>query len=140
MLKPTIEIDGSRFDTLNDFWEEISVSLIPGTRWGRDFDAFNDVLRGGLGTPRGGFRLRWVNFQRSYTRKQFVGSRTSFNTAIQTTSSSSCRGAALCGGIHAGSKCLHVPIRLPDEWAECRHGSQVLVVLTALAFVRGASL
>jgi RNAse (barnase) inhibitor barstar len=65
MLKPTIEIDGSRFDTLNDFWEEISVSLIPGTRWGRSFDAFNDVLRGGLGTPPGGFRLRWVNFQRS---------------------------------------------------------------------------
>ena len=65
MLKPTIEIDGSRFDNLNGFWEEISVQLIPGTRWGRNFDAFNDILRGGFGTPQGGFRLRWINFQRS---------------------------------------------------------------------------
>jgi RNAse (barnase) inhibitor barstar len=63
MLKPIIEIDGSRFDTLNGFWEEISVRLIPGARWGRNFDAFNDILREGFGTPQGGFRLRWVNFQ-----------------------------------------------------------------------------
>ncbi len=65
MPKPIIEIDGSRFDTLNDFWEEISVRLIPGARWGRNFDAFNDILRGGFGTPEGGFRFRWVNFHRS---------------------------------------------------------------------------
>src|SRR6267143_7222749 len=36
MLKPIIEIDGSRFDTLNGFWEEISVLLIPGASWGRN--------------------------------------------------------------------------------------------------------
>ena len=44
----------------------------------------------------------------------------------------------MSGGLHARSKHLDIPI--PDEWAECRHGSQVLVVLTALAFIRGASL
>jgi RNAse (barnase) inhibitor barstar len=65
MAKPTIEIDGSRFDTLNGFWEEVSLRLVPGTSWGRNFDAFNDILRGGFGTPQGGFRVRWVNFQRS---------------------------------------------------------------------------
>jgi RNAse (barnase) inhibitor barstar len=65
MPKPIIEIDGSRFDTLEDFWEEISARLIPGAMWGRNFDAFNDILRGGFGTPEGGFRLRWINFQRS---------------------------------------------------------------------------
>ena len=37
----------------------------PGAEWGRNLDAFNDILRGGFGTPAGGFRLRWVNFQRS---------------------------------------------------------------------------
>jgi len=65
MLKPTIEFDGARFNTLDGFWDEISARLIPGARWGRNLDAFNDVLRGGFGTPAGGFRLRWVNFQRS---------------------------------------------------------------------------
>lgn len=28
---------------------------------GRNFDAFNDVVRGGFGTPHGGFKLRWIN-------------------------------------------------------------------------------
>ena len=27
--------------------------------------SLNDILRGGFGTPEGGFRLRWVNFLRS---------------------------------------------------------------------------
>jgi RNAse (barnase) inhibitor barstar len=65
MLKAIIEIDGARFNTLDDFWDEISTRVIPGAYWGRNFDAFNDILRGGFGTPAGGFKLRWVNFQRS---------------------------------------------------------------------------
>jgi len=65
MLKPIIEIDGARFNTLDSFWDEISARLIPGARWGHNFDAFNDILRGGFGTPTGGFRFRWVNFQES---------------------------------------------------------------------------
>ena len=31
MLKPIIEIDGARFDTLDSFWDEISVHVIPGS-------------------------------------------------------------------------------------------------------------
>jgi len=53
MLKPIIEIDGSRFDILNGFWEEISVLLIPGASWGRNFDAFNDILGGRLRNTSG---------------------------------------------------------------------------------------
>ena len=63
--KPIIEIDGARFDDLEGFWDEVSTHLIPGYYWGRNFDAFNDILRGGFGTPNGGFRLRWVNSGRS---------------------------------------------------------------------------
>ena len=48
MPKPILEIDGSCFDTLNGFWDEFSVRLIPGT----------NILRGGFGTPEGGFKLR----------------------------------------------------------------------------------
>ena len=65
MPKPTIEIDGSHFDTLNGFWEEISIRLVRKASWGRNFDAFNDILRGDFGTPQGGFKIRWNNFQRS---------------------------------------------------------------------------
>jgi RNAse (barnase) inhibitor barstar len=55
------EIDGSRFSTLHGFFDEISRVLIPGVYWGRNLDAFNDILRGGFGTPEGGFTLKWKN-------------------------------------------------------------------------------
>jgi RNAse (barnase) inhibitor barstar len=59
--KPTYEIDGAQFSTLEGFYDEISRAVIPGSRWGRNLDAFNDILRGGFGTPEGGFLLRWTN-------------------------------------------------------------------------------
>lgn len=59
--KPTYEIDGGRFATLEGFYDEISRVLIPGAEWGRNLDGFNDILRGGFGMPDGGFVIRWVN-------------------------------------------------------------------------------
>lgn len=35
--------------------------------WRGSLDAFNDILRGGMGTPSGGFVLRWLNSERSRT-------------------------------------------------------------------------
>ena len=61
----TYEIDGSRFSTLEEFFEEISEFLIPGVFWGHNLDAFNDILRGGFGTPEQGFRLVWKNSELS---------------------------------------------------------------------------
>jgi RNAse (barnase) inhibitor barstar len=55
------EIDGSRFSTLEEFYDEISQVLIPGVFWGHNLDGFNDILRGGFGTPETGFRLVWKN-------------------------------------------------------------------------------
>jgi RNAse (barnase) inhibitor barstar len=66
--KPSYEIDGCRFTTLEEFFDEISRVLIPGADWGRNLDAFNDILRGGFGTPDGGFVLRWVNAEISRKR------------------------------------------------------------------------
>src|SRR4051812_10174540 len=66
--KPTYEIDGSRFGTLQEFYAEIGRVLIPGAEWGHNLDAFNDILRGGFGTPDGGFVLRWVNSELSRER------------------------------------------------------------------------
>lgn len=59
--KPTFTLDGSRISSLDDFFDEVSRVLIPGAPWGRNLDAFNDVLSGGFGTPPGGFVLRWTH-------------------------------------------------------------------------------
>lgn len=55
----TYRINGERFSTLEEFYEEISRVLIPGAWWGWNLDAFNDILRGGFGTPDEGFILIW---------------------------------------------------------------------------------
>ena len=51
----TYEIDGLRFATLDEFSEEVGRNILPGVAWGQNLDAFNDVLRGGFGTPADGF-------------------------------------------------------------------------------------
>jgi len=56
-MKPASEIDGLRFSTLEEFFDEVSRTLIPGADWGRNLDAFNNILRGGFGTPEWGFIL-----------------------------------------------------------------------------------
>jgi RNAse (barnase) inhibitor barstar len=64
----TYEIDGNDFSTLEEFYDEVSRVLIPDAQWGRNLDAFNDILRGGFGTPESGFRLRWKNHAASRER------------------------------------------------------------------------
>lgn len=65
VTKPAYEIDGNDFSTLEEFYEIFSLVLIPGAYWGRNLDAFNDIMRGGFGTPDGGFLLLWKNSSRS---------------------------------------------------------------------------
>lgn len=67
---PELVLDGTRIWSLESFWDEVSRSLIPGVWWGRNLDAFNDILRGGFGTPSGGFVLRWSE---SETSRAFLG-------------------------------------------------------------------
>jgi len=40
----TYEIGGENFGTIDGFYNEISRVLIPGGTWGRNLDAFNDIL------------------------------------------------------------------------------------------------
>jgi len=42
-------LDGARFDGLDSFYDHAGEVLCPGFDWGRNLDAFNDVLRGGFG-------------------------------------------------------------------------------------------
>ena len=64
----TYRIDGRQFSTLEEFFDEISRVLIPGSKWGHNLDAFNDILRGGFGTPDEGFILIWENSDLSKNR------------------------------------------------------------------------
>jgi RNAse (barnase) inhibitor barstar len=54
-------LNGQRIHSLDEFYDEISRELIPGKEWGRNLDAFDDILRGGFGTPENGFTLRWID-------------------------------------------------------------------------------
>lgn len=68
MTCPVLTIDGECFSTLEEFYAEVSRALIPGADWGHNLDAFNDILRGGFGTPDGGFTLRWLHHSSSRQR------------------------------------------------------------------------
>ena len=57
----TYLINGENFSTLAEFYDAIEKVLIPNSTWGRNFDAFNDILSGGFGTPVEGFELVWKN-------------------------------------------------------------------------------
>lgn len=50
-MKNIIEIDGNNFSNINDFYDEIEKKFCKNLGWkfGRNLDAFNDVLRGGYG-------------------------------------------------------------------------------------------
>ena len=72
MGKTTYEINGQDFSTLDEFYDVISRVLIPGVDWGRNLDAFNDILRGDYGTPQGGFVLRWINSELSRERLGYL--------------------------------------------------------------------
>jgi hypothetical protein len=73
VAKPVRAIDGARIEDLDGFYDEISREVIPGATWGRNLHAFNDILRGGFGTPDGGFIFLWKNAARSRRALGYAG-------------------------------------------------------------------
>ena len=61
MSKPVVTIDGELFEDLPGFYKHFQKQALDGASWGNNLDAFNDVLRGGFGTPEEGFILLWQN-------------------------------------------------------------------------------
>src|SRR5262249_49241903 len=57
---PVLVIDGASFSDFEGFAREFSLLLCNYT-WRGNLDAFNDILRGGFGTPENGWILRWLN-------------------------------------------------------------------------------
>ncbi len=60
-MKKIYEIDGRRFSTLEEFARHFSEVVLREYCWRGNLDAFNDILRGGFGTPEDGFVLLWRN-------------------------------------------------------------------------------
>jgi calcineurin-like phosphoesterase family protein/RNAse (barnase) inhibitor barstar len=54
-----IEFDGSAMRTIADFYDQADQLVQPGLSWGRNLDAFNDVLRGGFGRIDDGCFIVW---------------------------------------------------------------------------------
>lgn len=65
MDKPIFVIDGSRFNDLEGFYDEVGRCLIPDVEWGRNLDALNDILRGDFGPLPRDFILVWKNMSKS---------------------------------------------------------------------------
>ena len=61
---PVLVVDGSRFSDFEGFADEFS-RLLGEYTWRGNLDAFNDILRGGFGTPENGWVLRWLNSESS---------------------------------------------------------------------------
>jgi RNAse (barnase) inhibitor barstar len=59
MADATYEIDGQRIGSIADFYDQIDAQLLSGTCWGRNLDAFNDILWGGFGPLPERFTLVW---------------------------------------------------------------------------------
>jgi RNAse (barnase) inhibitor barstar len=57
---PVLVIDGASFRDFEGFQREFS-ALLEDYTWHGNLDAFNDILRGGFGTPETGWVLRWLN-------------------------------------------------------------------------------
>ncbi|GAB1644081.1 hypothetical protein KRMM14A1259_47340 [Krasilnikovia sp. MM14-A1259] len=63
---PVLVIDGASFSDLAGFAREFSRLLCHHT-WRGNLDAFNDILRGGFGTPENGWVLKWLDSESSRT-------------------------------------------------------------------------
>ena len=57
---PVLVINGAAFSDFEGFQRAFS-AFLNDHEWHGSLDAFNDILRGGFGTPESGWILRWLN-------------------------------------------------------------------------------
>lgn len=77
--KPVLALDGEAIRDRASFYNEVSRVVLGGNHdWGKNLDAFNDILQGGFGSPPGGFVIAWENHEKS---KAALG-QTLFDTII----------------------------------------------------------
>lgn len=57
----TFIIDGKNFCTLEEFYDEVGNVLIPGQKWGKNLEAFNDILYDWINVPDDEIIIKWIN-------------------------------------------------------------------------------
>lgn len=61
-MKPrTFIIDGKDFVNLEGFYDVFGRTVLPGVEWGRNLDAFDNVLFGDMGDLHSGDTITWKN-------------------------------------------------------------------------------
>lgn len=65
MSKSIYTIDGNDFASLAELSRVFSKTVLQNHTWNGNFNALNDLLRGGFGTPEEGFTLVWKNSDKS---------------------------------------------------------------------------
>lgn len=81
--RPILVVDGSRFDDFAGFAREFT-RLLDDHDWRGSLDAFNDILRGGFGTPEDGWTLRWINSARSRSALGYAATAQRLETLLAT--------------------------------------------------------
>lgn len=67
-MPQTYIIDGEKFTSLEGFYDEFTSVVLPDITWGKNLDAFDDVLSGGIGQFAPGDTIVWKNSQISRER------------------------------------------------------------------------
>ena len=89
MNKRVYVIDGAKFSSLEEFARYFSDVVFEDYQWHGNLDAFNDILRGGFGTPLGGYVLRWENSELSRQNLEYAETARRLETILLNCHSSS---------------------------------------------------
>jgi hypothetical protein len=78
MDKKILVIDGNNFSDFEGLVREFNICVFSDKEptafhrtWGGGFGQFNDLLRGGYGTPEGQFTIHWINSHKSKEDLQY---------------------------------------------------------------------
>ncbi len=58
-MSRTFTIDGTKFSSLKEFYETFGKEALQGVSWGKNLDAFDDALSGGVGAISPGDTVIW---------------------------------------------------------------------------------
>ncbi|NOU28719.1 MAG: barnase inhibitor [Polyangiaceae bacterium] len=82
---PERQLDGASFSDFAGFCASFSAQVLRGEHaWTGNLDAFNDILRGGFGTPNGPWCLRWTRASRSRETLGWEATRRRFERLLET--------------------------------------------------------
>ncbi|MGE5397578.1 MAG: hypothetical protein ACM3MK_08630 [Chitinophagales bacterium] len=127
-------IDGSKFNDLEGFYGEIDRLLTKDLEWqtGHNFNALNDLLRGGFGVHEYGepILLRWINFRKSRQCLGYEATITYFEEILQTCHSTNIeyiKQQLANAKKHAGATLLDIIIEIILDTNNSGHDCELVI-------------